>query len=248
MHRRAGRAKAFPVSEFEPIASPRPRLLVSVRDADEALTALAAGADLIDAKDPERGALGALPSETVRAILARVDGRASTSAVAGDGSGEGIAQAVVVMAATGVDFIKIAVGSANEGMLAQAAARAPGQVIGVLFAEDGVAADAPDRLAAAGFAGAMIDTRGKTGTALPALVAAPRLAAFVTACRTRGLMSGLAGSLTLSDIPALAALHPDYLGFRGGLCQGGDRRQGLDGARVARAVAAIRLRTRADAA
>lgn len=248
MHRRAGRAKAFPVSDVEPIAPRRPRLLVSLRDADEALTALTAGADLIDAKDPERGALGALSPETVRAIVARVGGRATTSAVAGDGSGEGIAQAVAAMAATGVDFIKIAVGSADETALAQAAARAPGRVIGVLFAEDGVAADAPDRLAAAGFAGAMIDTRGKTGTALPALLPAAHLAAFVATCRARGLMSGLAGSLALSDIPALAALHPDYLGFRGGLCQGGDRRQGLDGARLARAVAAIRLRPRADAA
>ncbi|RZK86999.1 MAG: hypothetical protein EOO66_20930, partial [Methylobacterium sp.] len=45
----------------------RPRLLVSVRDADEAVMATRAGADLVDAKDPVRGALGALPVETIRA-------------------------------------------------------------------------------------------------------------------------------------------------------------------------------------
>ncbi|TXN31756.1 (5-formylfuran-3-yl)methyl phosphate synthase, partial [Methylobacterium sp. WL19] len=61
-----------------------PRLLVSVRDAAEAAMATAAGADLIDAKDPDHGALGALPTGTVRAIVAAVAGRAVSSAVAGE--------------------------------------------------------------------------------------------------------------------------------------------------------------------
>ncbi|BAU90505.1 tetrahydromethanopterin synthesis protein [Methylorubrum populi] len=234
--------------DIEPNSSARPRLLVSVRGPDEALTALRAGADLIDAKDPERGALGALPPETVRAIVATVGGRAVTSAVAGDGTGTAIAAAIATMAATGVDFIKIAVGAADDAALAEAAARALGRVIGVLFAEDGVTEDGAARLAAAGFAGAMIDTRGKSGIALPALMSAPQLAAFVARCRVHGLMSGLAGSLGLADIPALSGLGADYLGFRGGLCRAGDRREALDGARVAQAVAAMRTGLRADAA
>jgi len=236
------------VSDIVSISSARPRLLVSVRGPDEALTALRAGADLIDAKDPERGALGALPPETVRAIVAGVGGQAVTSAVAGDGTGREIAAAIAAIAATGVDFIKIAVGAADDAALAEAAAQAPGRVIGVLFAEDEVAKDGPARLAAAGFVGAMIDTRGKSGTTLTSLMAASQLAAFVAGCRTHGLMSGLAGSLGLGDIPVLARLDPDYLGFRGGLCRGSDRRQALDGARVAQAVEAMRAGPRADAA
>ncbi|MBB2960202.1 (5-formylfuran-3-yl)methyl phosphate synthase [Methylobacterium sp. R2-1] len=237
------------MSDLEPISSTRPRLLVSVRGPDEALTAHRAGADLIDAKDPERGALGALPAETVRGLVARIGGRAVTSAVAGDGTGTEIAAAITTMAATGVDFIKIAVGAADGTALAEAAARAPGRVIGVLFAEDDVTEGSfPARLAAAGFVGAMIDTRGKSGIALPSLMSAPQLAAFVAGCRTHGLMSGLAGSLGLADIPVLASFGPDYLGFRGGLCRDGDRRQALDGARVSRAVEAMRTCPRADAA
>ena len=60
--------------------SPLPRLLVSVRDPAEAEDARLAGADLIDAKDPERGALGALEPGRVREIVARVAGEAVTSA------------------------------------------------------------------------------------------------------------------------------------------------------------------------
>lgn len=228
--------------------SPPVRLLVSVRDATEARLALRAGADLIDAKDPERGALGALPPDTVRAIVAAVAGRAVTSAVAGDGTGADLPQSVAAMAAAEPDWIKVAVGTAPDTALRQAAAAAPGRVIGVVFAEDSFSDDLPARLAAAGFSGAMIDTRGKRGTGLRDLLPAASLSAFVAGCRTHGLMSGLAGSLHPADIPALAALGPDYLGFRGGLCRGGDRRQALDEVRIAEAVAALRAGARADAA
>ena len=225
------------------------RLLVSVRDAAEARIALRAGAALIDAKDPERGALGALPAPTVREIVRAIDGRAVTSAVAGDGTGVDLAGAVGAMAYAGPRWIKIAVGAASDTALAEAAAAAPGRLIGVAFAEDSFCTTGlPSRLAAAGFSGAMIDTRGKHGVGLRDFLSVATLAAFVAGCRAHGLMSGLAGSLRLADIPALARLGPDYLGFRGGLCRGGDRRQGLDEARIVEAVAALRTPRRADAA
>ena len=40
--------------------------------------------------------------------------------------------------------------------------------------------------------------------------------------KTLDLMTGLAGSLRLEDLPRLKGLHGvDYLGFRGALCAGG---------------------------
>ncbi|UMY16571.1 hypothetical protein MMB17_18045 [Methylobacterium organophilum] len=251
-----------------PIASPLPapvRLLVSVRDGAEARLAAAAGADLVDAKDPERGALGGLTPQAVRAIRAGLAPGIVTSAVAGDEGGQERGQAcgqacgedpvaaVAAMAETGVDWVKVAVGAAEGRPLAAMAAAAPGRLIGVLFAEEGLAEEgaAPAqvaRLAAAGFAGAMIDTRGKAGRRLGDLLSPAVLTAFVASCRAHRLMSGLAGSLAVADIPALAALRPDYLGFRGGLCREGDRRQGLDAGRVAEAVAALRALARDAAA
>lgn len=217
------------------------RLLASVRDAAEAALARAQGADLVDAKDPERGALGGLPPETVRAIVAAASG-GLTSAVAGEPTGE--AEAHRMLAALrdcGADYLKIAV---PPGGIPDLASRAGPPVIAVLFAEDlADPAPLPD-LAAAGFRGAMIDTRGKDGRRLTDHLPVSRLAAFVAGCRRHGLLCGLAGSLSLDDIPALAALGPDYLGFRGGLCAGGDRRTRLDPARIAEA--ARRLAAAAD--
>ena len=57
-----------------------PGMLASVTSVAEAEAALAAGADLIDLKEPARGALGALDLDTVVAIVAAVGGRRPVSA------------------------------------------------------------------------------------------------------------------------------------------------------------------------
>ncbi len=214
-------------------SSSRVRLLVSVRDAAEAALARDGGADLIDGKDPERGALGALPAETVRAIVA-VSGDRLTSAVAGEPRDAAEASGcLAALAGTGVGYLKIAWAPGRDATGLLLPAGRP--VIAVLFAEDGPdGADVPG-LAAAGFSGAMIDTRGKDGRRLTDHLALPRLAGFTAACRAHGLLSGLAGSLRLDDIPGLAALRPGYLGFRGGLCAAADRTGRLDPARIAEA-------------
>ncbi|MBB3902618.1 uncharacterized protein (UPF0264 family) [Methylobacterium brachythecii] len=227
-----------------------PRLLVSVRDADEAALACAAGAGLVDAKDPANGALGALPVETVREIVKCVGASVTTSAVAGEpDDAAALASCVAAMAGTGVDYVKVAVRADHPDLaLAEAAEAAPGRLIGVLFAGDVFGLNIVSRLAAAGFRGAMIDTRAKDGQRLGDLLLPDDLAAFVAACRAHGLLSGLAGSLSVDDIPALAAHAPGYLGFRGGLCRDGDRRNALDPLKVSAAVAALRALHRRDAA
>jgi uncharacterized protein (UPF0264 family) len=43
-----------------------------------------------------------------------------------------------------------------------------------------------------------------------------------------GLAAGLAGALRVEHIPALVALGPDVLGFRGALCRHGRRQAAID--------------------
>ena len=73
----------------------------------------------------------------------------------------------------------------------------------------------------------MLDTAGKQNGGLRTHLSDAGLARFVTLARMNGLLCGLAGSLGLDDIAPLAALEPDYLGFRGALCAG-DRAGRLD--------------------
>ena len=85
-------------------------MLASVRSLDEALIALEGGADLIDLKEPSRGALGALDHAAVRICVQAIGGRRPVSATIGDLPSmdpQSMTAAVERMAATGVDFIKI---------------------------------------------------------------------------------------------------------------------------------------------
>src|SRR5262245_14015076 len=59
-------------------------LLVSVRSAAEAEIALAADADVIDIKEPDRGALGPADPTVWQEVLSVVNGRTVTSAALGE--------------------------------------------------------------------------------------------------------------------------------------------------------------------
>jgi uncharacterized protein (UPF0264 family) len=123
-----------------------------------------------------------------------------------------------------------------------------GRFIAVLFADENPQSSLVSDLRRAGFVGAMLDTRNKAAGRLREVLSADRLADFVSTCRQQGLMCGLAGSLRVEDIPSLSALQPDYLGFRGGLCQTHDRRSALDPQAIRHAAAAIAAANRGDRA
>src|SRR5256886_15471281 len=75
------------------------RLLVSVRGPVEARAALAGGADVIDAKDPARGALGAVSAERLAAIRRTGGAVRPVSAALGDARDEGAGGAAAAAAA-----------------------------------------------------------------------------------------------------------------------------------------------------
>src|SRR5437899_1595244 len=83
------------------------RLLVSVTCAAEASAALAGGADLIDAKDPRAGALGAVSAEVLREIYAAVAGQRPVTAALGDAGDEAaIERAARTLAADDLPFVR----------------------------------------------------------------------------------------------------------------------------------------------
>jgi uncharacterized protein (UPF0264 family) len=228
------------------------RFLASIASVEELPAALEGGADLIDVKDPTAGALGAADLETIRAIVTEVDGRRLVSATLGDLSMEPelLVGAARRTAASGVDFVKVGIfpGHAEICIAALSAAAAEGvRIVAVLFADRAPDFALLDRIAAAGFAGAMLDTAGKGEGALPDHLPADRLRDFVRRAGSLGLMTGLAGSLRLEHVAPLAALGPDYLGFRGALCAGG-RANRIDPARVRQVRQALDAASSATAA
>jgi FolB domain-containing protein len=213
------------------------RMLASVDGPAEAEIALAGGADIIDLKDPSRGALGAVATDVIQATVKTVGKRRLVSAVAGDLPMQPglVAAAARDIAATGVDYVKLGIfpgGDAAACIDAVAGIAACTKLIAVLFADASPDLSLLPLLKRGGFAGAMLDTQGKAAGRLLDHFDLPRLGAFVADCHALGMIAGLAGSLETPDIPRLLVLAPDLLGFRGALCGPGGRTAALDPGRV----------------
>lgn len=199
-------------------------LLASVNSLTEAKLILATSVDIIDLKQPEQGALGALPVELVGKIVRQVAGKKLVSATVGDlpMQADLVFDAVIAMAETGVDYIKI--GFFPEGdwqavidRLAELTQQGA-QLVAVLFADTQPDLDFITALKRGGFIGVMLDTMNKSAGSLVQVMSYEIISEFIHISKQQQLLCGLAGSLKQTDIAVLLALNPDYLGFRGALC------------------------------
>lgn len=205
--------------------------LASVTSVEEA-SMLLGEADIIDLKNPALGALGALPHQVVEAVVRFVDGRKPVSATVGDLPmvPEILVDAVSAMALTGVDVVKVGFfGQESHIECARALGRLTEQckMVAVMLADQQPDFLLLDTLAGAGFYGAMLDTAGKSEGGLTHWLPMPSLRQFVGMANARNLLTGLAGSLRETDIVDLVEMGPDYLGFRGALCVGHQRQEGI---------------------
>jgi uncharacterized protein (UPF0264 family) len=207
--------------------------LASVRNTDEAETALGAGADIIDLKDPGRGALGALDLDMIGTCVERVAGRVPVSATIGDlpMQTEIVRDAVCATASMGVDYVKLGLFPEGDAricldLLGQMTQAIP--LILVVFADALPNFDAVEAAASIGAHGVMLDTAGKSSGSLLDRLSPEALAGFIAAAKAEGLSVGLAGSLRAEQVQALLPLQPDLIGFRGALCRGGARDAALD--------------------
>lgn len=209
-------------------------MLASVRDREEAKILTACEIDILDLKDPNAGALGALPTGLVKSIVNEVNGRIPVSATVGDVPcrADVLYPKINAMAGAGVDLVKIGVfGDVSDpGVLDMLKdfSRRHVRLVLVLFAEDMPHTTGFDVFAGTGITGVMLDTREKATGTLRKKVSDQDLLQFVHNCKQAGLLCGLAGSLGVQDIGPLLRLQPDYLGFRGALCRDSRRGNHID--------------------
>ena len=231
------------------------RMLVSVKNVAEALAAAGAGADFIDLKDPAAGALGGLPTGLIREIVAALRGAgepALTSATIGDVAPSQRAEIlarVTGVAACGVDYVKVGIEPGRDSAaLLGALARCGATVVPVLIADDAIElALVREALSHDAFPALMVDTQDKLGGSLLARRSAAELHRFIDTVRAHGVLCGLAGALRVADLPGVAALAPDFAGFRSAVCAA-DRAGALDASRVREIKRALSLRPDGDSA
>ncbi|HEC60156.1 hypothetical protein LCGC14_1272020 [marine sediment metagenome] len=199
--------------------------LASVQSLAEAEILLPVLPDILDMKNPSQGALGALSVKVVSDIVSMIDGRCQTSATIGDlpMQPEIIKPAMITMASSGVDYVKIGL-FPDDNLeqciieLAETVKKLSTPVIAVMFADTPLAKDYLVLLKASGFYGVMVDTANKNGQHLLDHWDLVKLEQFVYAAKQLSLLCGLAGALRLEDVSILHPLKADYLGFRSALC------------------------------
>ena len=220
------------------------QLLVSVKNVEEALLALAAGADIIDLKDPNVGALGALDMPTSLAIVTAINSHApnqsirqtiSTTVGENHTNLDELILAIQQRAAMGEVMIKIAVSalfySANFWAGMSNLTMTGVKIVAVFFADERVDLTLLPMLKRAGFYGAMLDTKNKHNNLLQAQTK-DDLYLFTHFCHQHHLKSGLAGSLQTQHIDSLAEFSATYIGFRGGVCENFERKSDLSGTKI----------------
>lgn len=225
-----------------------PQLLISVRSVNEAKIALQCGTDIIDLKDPDQGALGALPLELITEIVTFVHSRGKAerkviSATIGDLAMEPelILKHVLALSRTKVDIIKIGFFSDSSDRLTdfqrclnvlKTVAKTGVKLIAVLFVENEYPASLVNAVKNAGFYGVMFDTAYKNGVTFLNYFSVDEIAAVTKSVQAQGLLFGLAGSLNLQHMAIIKAIAPDYIGFRGGICVNHQRKSELDSEKI----------------
>ncbi len=217
------------------------RLLVSVRTEVEVTAALAGGADIIDAKEPAHGSLGAVSPEMLRRIAARLPLSVPLSVAHGDFTApDAVRRAVAAVAVALPDrrattYVKLGVaGEGSEAVAtslvvaaldAASATSSRPTVVPVAYADHAIAGSPPPEmlLRAAIESGArafLLDTWTKDGRGLLDWVPLERLRALSASARCAGLMLAIAGSLDSAAIDQVAGMA-DVIGVRGAACRGG---------------------------
>jgi (5-formylfuran-3-yl)methyl phosphate synthase len=215
-------------------------LLISVRDAAEAQDAFAAGADLIDIKEPKAGSLGAATPETIAEIVRVVAGRRPVSVALGE-----LATGLIDLHELDLEIQFAKVGLAGcaqqrswsaDWQSALSELPSSAKPVAVVYADcERAVSPSPfeiiDHGQRLGCRVMLVDTFDKRGPGLLGLWTLAELKRTIAAARAAEMLIVIGGQIIDRDLPALLPLLPDYIAVRGAVCRNG-RTAHLDPARV----------------
>ncbi|SFI40239.1 (5-formylfuran-3-yl)methyl phosphate synthase [Planctomicrobium piriforme] len=218
-----------------------PRLLVSVRNAEEAGIAAAAGADLIDFKEPLQGSLGMVEPATLResvACLRQQFPECVISAACGevldwDGIAAGVLPAVQYLKlglaglASHSDW-KVRWTKVRRTLSAGVEGSESPSWIAVAYVDNELAQSPPveEVIAAAfetGCVGMLFDTCSKGEGRLLDYLSEERLISLTAEIQQLGLLVAAAGRLSIDDVSRVCQTGVDIIAIRSAACLDGDR-------------------------
>ncbi|MBD3673426.1 MAG: hypothetical protein HUJ26_07855 [Planctomycetaceae bacterium] len=229
-----------------PIQRAHPRLLISVRNQEEALVAQQMEVDLIDLKEPVKGSLGMVDLEIARGIAEELPS-ATLSLALGELS-DWRESEIAPRIPSAFRYLKL--GLADQvsrsdwkcdwrGFRERVERQSEQSFdwIAVVYV-DHLAANSPDpeEIIAAAIetrcAGVLFDTWSKEAGSLLDHVAPQRLAGFASTIHAAGLLTAFAGSLRADHLKTLLPILPTIVAVRGAVCDDSNRVGRLSASRI----------------
>lgn len=219
------------------------RVLVSVRNVDEAKIAFEAGVDLIDLKEPSQGAMGMVDFNLIHAIQTTLPKGINFSMACGELCD--VQNEIMSTVPKEIAFYKFGLSQfmGAEVLLQKISAfkkqleslDSKGFLVPVLYA-DSLRANTLTPLKALKllkhlkFTNVMIDTWGKDGSSLLDWFSVTEIFEFQLECKMQKCNYSLAGALDLDKVKYLISegINPAWFGFRGAACKSLARINAID--------------------
>ena len=210
------------------------KILVSIKDTREASIIKDLSIDIIDLKEihePPMGFVGIKKIQDIKRIIPNM----TTSVTMGNSKNpynKEIIETANEVVSLGINYMKIGLFSESqiinhEKLLKEVNLNGCNPIC-VILIDDATDIGYLDRLCEIGYKGIMLDTIDKKRSRVFDLLSEKECMSFVKQSRKLGMTSGLAGSLTLDDLSKLTKINPDFVGFRGQLCEKKSNRLNLD--------------------
>ena len=198
--------------------------LASVKDIDEVTVASTMDIDILDLKNINDGALGFVGIELISEVKNLLPNNTLSVTMGNDinpNNSVNIKNLKMVIEEE-INYLKIGLFdkkylSEHQAILGQINFKNT-KPICVMFADQDFDLNNVGKLIDIGYQGIMIDTCYKNSKSIIDILSLQEIKDFLKIVKSRDIICGLSGSLKLKHISMLKELKPDFLGFRGQLC------------------------------
>ena len=198
--------------------------LASVKDIDEVTVASTMDIDILDLKNINDGALGFVGIELISEVKNLLPNNTLSVTMGNDINPNNSVNIKNLKMVTEKEINYLKIGLFDKKYLSEHQAIL-GQInfkntkpICVMFADQDFDLNNVEKLIDIGYQGIMIDTCYKNSKSIIDILSLQEIKDFLKIVKSRDIICGLSGSLKLKHISMLKELKPDFLGFRGQLC------------------------------
>ncbi len=210
------------------------KFLASIKDINEANVASKVNIDILDLKNINDGALGFVGAELISQVKKLLPSNILSVTMGNDinPNNSGNIENLKMVIEEEINYLKIGLFdksylSEHEILLNNINFKET-KPICVMFADKDFDLNNVEKLISMGYEGIMIDTYYKNSKSIIDLLSQDDIEDFLKIVKSYNKVSGLSGSLKLSDITTLKKLKPDFLGFRGQLCDSSQARHSFN--------------------